>query len=103
MNARSAMGSLTPEKLAAMVVDVVSERFHADAKTVERETRLVEDLSVDDLGIIELELALEERLYQEGYYLDIPDGDETKWVTVGDVIDEVTHLVTAAPPSSTRT
>jgi len=100
MNVRPASGSLTPEKLATMVIEVIGERFEMDPKTVTREKRLVEDLLVDDLGVVELALALEERLYQEEHDLNIPEGHETKWATVGDVVDEVMRLVTVAPPSS---
>jgi acyl carrier protein len=101
MNALSATGSLTPEKLAAMVVEVIVDRFEVDPEKVTREARLAEDLLVDSLGFVELTLALEERLYRECQAecaFDIPEGEETKWVTVGDVIDVVVRLVNEAAP-----
>ena len=55
-----------------------------DAKRITREARLVEDLNLDSLDIIDLSMELEIALN-----IEIANKTVSQWRTVGDVIDTI--------------
>ncbi|WP_238700995.1 acyl carrier protein, partial [Helicobacter pylori] len=60
---------------------VIAERLEIDVSQVTPEAKLVKDLGVDSLDIVELIMALEER-----FGIEIPDEQAEKIVNVGDVM-----------------
>ncbi|WQT30912.1 acyl carrier protein [Helicobacter pylori] len=60
---------------------VIAEQLNIDASQVTPEAKLVKDLGVDSLDIVELIMALEER-----FGIEIPDEQAEKIVNVGDVM-----------------
>ncbi len=60
---------------------VIAEQLEIDVSQVTPEAKLVKDLGVDSLDIVELIMALEER-----FGIEIPDEQAEKIVNVGDVM-----------------
>lgn len=57
------------------------DHLEANPAEVTLETRIVEDLGADSLGLVECILDIEER-----FEVDIPDDDASAFRTVGDVV-----------------
>ncbi|MCQ2918887.1 acyl carrier protein [Helicobacter pylori] len=60
---------------------VIAEQLNVDAAQVTPEAKLVKDLGVDSLDVVELIMALEER-----FGIEISDEQAEKIVNVGDVM-----------------
>lgn len=60
---------------------VVVEQLGVSAEEVKMESKFVEDLNADSLDVVELVMALEEKLG-----IEIPDEVAEKMATVGDVV-----------------
>lgn len=60
---------------------IVVEQLGVDANEVKMESKFVDDLNADSLDVVELIMALEEKLGVE-----IPDEDAEKLASVGDVV-----------------
>lgn len=63
---------------------VVVEQLGVSAEEVKMESKFVEDLNADSLDVVELVMALEEKLG-----IEIPDEVAEKMATVGDVVTYV--------------
>ena len=66
------------------VIKVLSDYFSVARGTIESDSRLVEDLYVDSVGMIEIVMALNEK-----FGIDLPDGGVERWKTVGDIYELV--------------
>lgn len=60
---------------------IVVEQLGVNAEEVKMESKFVDDLNADSLDVVELIMALEEKLGVE-----IPDEDAEKMASVGDVV-----------------
>ena len=63
------------------IKEVVVEQLSVDAAEVKEDSKFVEDLGADSLGVVELVMALEEK-----FDIEIPDEEAEKIQTVQDVI-----------------
>lgn len=70
------------------VLEVLSGYFSVGGRTVEMECRLVEDLFVESIGLIEIVMAL-----NEWFGVEIPEDAVEEWRTVKDVCDSLNDLV----------
>ncbi|MCI9157831.1 acyl carrier protein [bacterium 1xD42-67] len=66
------------------VRDIIVETLSCDAEDVKLETNLVEDLEADSLEVVELSMALQEKLG-----VGIEDEDLEKIKTVQDILDYI--------------
>ena len=86
---------LTDESgLERQVKKVLSDYFSVGRKTIEIDSRLVEDLYVDSVGMVEIVMAL-----NEAFGIDLPEEGVEQWKTVGDICE----LVNASARSLDRT
>jgi acyl carrier protein len=83
--------------LALLVQTVLAERFHRDPGEIKPDTRLVADLGLDSLDMIEINIALEERLKRP--LPQIAAADEIQVETVGQLVAWVTARLFEAPDS----
>jgi acyl carrier protein len=63
------------------IINGLAEVLNREPSQVAKEARLVEDLNIDSLDTLELIFKLEEE-----FNIEIPTGDERRFVTVQDVI-----------------
>ena len=63
---------------------VVVEQLNVNPDEVKEESKFVEDLGADSLGVVELVMALEEK-----FDIEIPDTDAEKIVTVKDAMSYI--------------
>lgn len=70
------------------VREILAERLGRDAKEINGESRLDEDLEVDSLDLVDLSMILEDE-----YGIDILEGETRDIFTVGDVVRLVLDLV----------
>ncbi|CAF1532549.1 unnamed protein product [Adineta ricciae] len=64
------------------VKEIVVAKIGASPDTVEADTRLNEDLGLDDLDTVELIFAIE-----QNFQIEITDEETQKFRTVGDIVD----------------
>jgi acyl carrier protein len=81
--------------LALLVQTVLAERFHRPPEEIQQDTRLVADLGLDSLDMIEINIALEERLNRP--LPQIAAADEIQVETVGQLAAWVTARLREAP------
>ncbi|QVW26804.1 acyl carrier protein [Pseudomonas hormoni] len=62
------------------VIRIVSSYLSVDSQDVEFGLRLVEDLYVDSIGLVEIVMVL-----NESFGIELPEPGVRKWRTVGDV------------------
>lgn len=62
------------------VIDVVADYFSACHRTVGISSRLVEDLYLDSIGVVELVMAL-----NDAFAIELPESGVAEWKTVGDI------------------
>lgn len=67
-----------------------SERLNIKNKDIKRETRLVEDLSLDSIDAIDLIIGIEDKLE-----IKFEDEKITQLKTVGDFLDYVNQLISS--------
>ena len=82
------MNSLLPEKDAEAVYEILSEALGVDRVRLKPDARIKEDFSPDSLTIIEISMALEERLN-----LSIPDESWERVQTVGELLELIARLL----------
>jgi len=82
------MNSLLPEKDAQAVYEILSEALGVDRARLTLDARIKEDFSPDSLTIIEISMALEERLN-----ISIPDESWERVQTVGELFALVAELL----------
>ncbi|WP_223532544.1 acyl carrier protein [Pseudomonas sp. GL-RE-20] len=68
------------DDLERQVIQVLSGYLQVDRRTIESDSRLVEDLCVDSVGVVEIVMSI-----NEAFGIDLPDADVTEWRTVGDI------------------
>jgi acyl carrier protein len=78
--------------VALLLRTVLAERFRRPVEEITPETRLVADLGVDSLDMIEINIALEERLHLALPQVAMPD--EIHVQTVGQLANLVGSLLT---------
>nr|WP_269137511.1 phosphopantetheine-binding protein [Pseudomonas sp. PGPR40] len=66
--------------LERQVVQVLSGCLLVDRRTIETDSRLVEDLHVDSVDVVEIVMSL-----NEAFGIDLPNAEVTEWRTVGDI------------------
>jgi len=69
------------KKIDLETVAEVIRGLYDDPEQITADMKLMDDLSFDDLDMVELAMALEEE-----FGIEIPDEDCEKWKTVGDVV-----------------
>lgn len=74
----------TEEKLR----NIVADQLMVDTSDVTENSSLTEDLRADSLDLVELTMNVE-----EGFDIEIEDGDAERWKTYGDVLGYVTSRV----------
>jgi len=82
------MNSLLPEKDTEAVYEILSEALGVDRVRLKPDARIKEDFSPDSLTIIEISMALEERLN-----LSIPDESWERVTTVAELFALVAELL----------
>jgi acyl carrier protein len=81
--------------LAVLVQTVLAERFHRSLDEIRHDTRLVADMGLDSLDMIEINIALEERLNRT--LPQIAAANEIQVQTVGQLVAWVTARVLETP------
>ncbi len=61
--------------------EIISNRLGVNSSETVPEAKFTDDLGADSLGVVELVMAIEEE-----FKIEIPDNEEEKLRTVGDVI-----------------
>ena len=69
------------------VRDMIAAQLKADASTITRETRLIEDLKADSANIMVMIMDLEDQ-----FGITVEDDQIMKMRTVGDVLDYVSKV-----------
>jgi acyl carrier protein len=70
--------------IASQVIKVLSDYFPAGRRDIELTSRLVQDLYVDSISLIEIVMAL-----NETFGIDLPEDRVGLWRTVEDVCESV--------------
>lgn len=68
------------DDLERQVIQVLSGYLMVDRQVIDVDSRLVEDLCVDSVGIVEIVMSL-----NEAFDIDLPDAVVTQWRTVADI------------------
>ncbi|WP_256577356.1 acyl carrier protein [Pseudomonas sp. R37(2017)] len=68
------------DDLERQVIQVVSVYLRVDRQTIRSDSRLVEDLCVDSVGVVEIVMSI-----NEAFGIDLADVDVAQWRTVGDI------------------
>jgi acyl carrier protein len=66
------------------VIRVIGEHFDLDRETISDSTRLVDELGLDSLDLVEIALAFEEE-----FNIDLSDEEAARASTVGEMVDLV--------------
>lgn len=66
------------------VIELLSEQLNIDKATINKDTRIVEDLHADSLDVVEMLIALEDE-----FHISVPDEDAKGLTTVGSIADYV--------------
>lgn len=74
------MAGYLSDELERQVIQLLSGYLSVDPLTIEVDSRLVEDLCVDSVGVVEIVMSL-----NEAFGIDLPDAEVTQWRTVGDI------------------
>lgn len=72
------------DNIEQKVIKTVAETLKIDEGTISLESKFVEDLGADSLGLVELMMALE-----AAFECDIPDDQASKITTVSDAVKYV--------------
>lgn len=79
---------MSSEEVFEKVKETIIEQLGVADTAVTTEASFIDDLGADSLDIVELIMALEEE-----FYMEIPDADAEKIVTVGDVVEYIREHV----------
>ncbi len=74
------MSGFMSDDLERQVIQVVSVYLRVDRQTIRSDSRLVEDLCVDSVGVVEIVMSI-----NEAFGIDLADVDVAQWRTVGDI------------------
>ena len=72
------------------IIKCVQDAMDEGGRDMTGETRLSDDLNVDDIDLIEILLHLEGE-----FGLTILESDAERWQTVGDIVDYIEHRLAA--------
>lgn len=75
---------MSSEEIFEKVKGVIVEQLGVAEGNITMKASFIDDLGADSLDIVELIMALEEE-----FDIEIPDSDEEKVVTVGDVVEYI--------------
>ncbi|HBZ34126.1 MAG TPA: acyl carrier protein [Bacteroidales bacterium] len=70
-----------------LVTNIIVEKLSVVPSAVTREAHIQNDLGADSLDTVELIMAFEDALKEEGYEIQIPEEKAEQIHTVGDAID----------------
>ena len=79
---------MSSEEILEKVKGIIIEQLGVTDTAVTMEASFIDDLGADSLDIVELIMAIEEE-----FFIEIPDSDAEKVVTVGDVVDYIKENV----------
>ncbi len=82
------MNDLLSEKETRLVEDILAEELGVECEQLTPDARLVEDLSADSLTIVQIAMAIEDR-----FGLSVPDDRWERVKTVGDVFESLAELL----------
>jgi len=82
---------LKMKTVECQVVEVLSEHLPIAPQAIQQGARLVEDLYIDSIGVIEVVIALNER-----FSIDLPVEVVAQWRRVVDICDGVKRAVESA-------
>lgn len=68
------------------VIKVLSDYFPVGRRTIEARSRLVEDLYVDSMNVVEIVM-----IVNEVFDVELPQADVAKWRLVSDICDLVSR------------
>jgi acyl carrier protein len=71
-------------QIESQVIKVLSEYFPVGRRKIERASRLVEDLYVDSMSLVEIVMAL-----NESFAIELPQAQVSEWKTVEDICRSV--------------
>lgn len=74
------MPGLMNDDLERQVIQMLSGYLQVDRRTIKADSRLVEDLCVDSLGVVEIVMSV-----NEAFGVDLPAAAVKEWRTVGDI------------------
>ena len=74
------MSGFMSDDLERQVIQLLSDYLRVDQQMIKSDSRLVEDLCVDSVGVVEIVMSI-----NETFAIDLPDADVTEWRTVGDI------------------
>ena len=66
------------------IIELLAQQLNVDKSTINRDTRIVEDLHADSLDVVEMLIALEDE-----FKISVPDEDAKTLTTVGALADYV--------------
>ena len=66
------------------VIELLAEQLNIDKATLNKDTRIVEDLHADSLDVVEMLIALEDE-----FHISVPDEDAKGLTTIGAIADYV--------------
>lgn len=73
-------------EIERQVIRILSDYFPVGRRKIESESRLVEDLYVDSMSIVEIVMAL-----NESFAIELPESAVSEWRIVGDICCSVKH------------
>ena len=67
-------------EVESRVMKILADYLPSSNRKVERRSRLVEDLYVDSIGVVEIVMTL-----NEAFYIDLPESEVEGWRVVEDI------------------
>lgn len=90
------------EAVLRVVRDAIVAVYEVDPATVTEDTRLVEDLGADSLGLVEIVEIVESGISADHPGFRVDDDDLEELTTVGVVVDYALARLRALPPAVRR-
>lgn len=76
------------------IIEIISENLNIEKNKIKKDSHLINDLEADSLGLIEIQMAVEEK-----YKLIISDEDAKELNKVEDILDYVSKNYKEPPTS----
>ena len=83
------------ERLDALVISATAQRLKLHPSVIGPSSSFFDDLGADSLSVVEIVMALEEKLG-----VTVPDGDLDQFNTVGELCDYLSRQVGTTPPGA---
>lgn len=80
---------MAKDPLEPKVIEIIANQLSLRDEEIKPESRFVDDLGADSLDIVELIMEMEEE-----FDIEIPDEDVEKMISVKDVTDYISKVVT---------